>query len=54
MECSGAGVDNRVPLALGAEVLLPSFASEIAAVAASEEFGFKEIGETGDVLLGDL
>lgn len=54
VEGGGAGVDNGVPLALGAEMLLPGFAGEIAAVRAGGELSFEDFGETGDVLFGDL
>ena len=48
-----AGIDDGVPFALRAEVLLPSFAGQLAAESAGGEFGFEKFGDASDVLLWD-
>ena len=53
MESGEAGINDGVPLVLGAEVLLPGFAGEFAAVRAGGELGFETFGEASDVLLWD-
>ncbi len=53
VEGSGAEVDDRVPLASGAEMLQPSLPGELAAGSTAGSIRFKELGEASDVFFGD-